>query len=106
MEDVIDCWNHFKTLLVASDIAKIRQEIEELGTYDLHDILRRQKKVEWCEWHLDINQNHKAIEIAEEFHRDSRRLKSSSSIANQVHTIEETFLEFMPKNNHWNEIRG
>ena len=106
MEEVLDCWNYFKTVLVASDITKLRQEIDELGTYDLHDILRQQKKVEWCEWHLNINQNDKAIEIAKEFHRNSRRLKSSSSISAEVQTIEETFLEFMPKNSQWDEIRG
>lgn len=105
MEKLIDCWSYLIILLTASDIKKLRKEIEELGTYDLHDILRRQKKVEWCEWHLNINQNDKAIEIAGEFHRNSRRLKLSSSIADQVHTIEKTFLEFMPKTNHWDEIR-
>jgi len=90
-----------------SDLEKIRRQIKELGVYDLHDVLRRQNRVEWCEWHLNIDKNENAIKIAEEFHKDFQKLKLSSSIAAQVDTIEETFLKFMPKTeNQWNKIRN
>jgi hypothetical protein len=90
-----------------SDLEKLRKQIKELGVYDLHDVLRRQNRVEWCEWHLNIDKNDNAIKIAEEFHKDFQKLKLSSSIAAQVDTIEETFLKFMPKTDkNWKEIRN
>ncbi len=67
MERVIDWWRWFVTVLHESNLEKLRQEIDDLGVYDLHNILRQQKKVEWCEWHLNINENDMAIKIAEEF---------------------------------------
>jgi hypothetical protein len=106
MEKVIDLWSWFVTLLDGSNFKKLRQEIDDLGVYDLHNILHQQKKVEWCEWHLNINENDKAIKIAEEFHQNFKKLKLSSSIVDQVDTIEETFLKFMPKkNDDWKRIR-
>ncbi len=47
---------------------KLLRGIEELGDADLHDILRQPSKVGWCEWHLNIDDNDKAIKIAENFH--------------------------------------
>jgi len=90
-----------------SDLKKIQKEIKELGVYDLHDVLRRQNKVEWCEWHLNIDENENAIKITEAFHEDFEKLKLSSSIAAQVDTIEETFLKFMARTHKtWDEIRN
>ena len=104
MNDVIDCWRCFTIFSSKSDMNNLRQQVEDFGAYDLHDILRQRKKIQWCQWHLNINENDKAIKIAEEFHQNSKRLKFSSSIVDQVHIIEETFLEYMPKDDHWNEI--
>jgi hypothetical protein len=89
-----------------SDLEKLRREIENLGVYDLHDLLRQQNRIEWCEWHLNIDENDNAIKIAKNFHQDFKKLKSSSSIIDQIDTIEETFLKFMPIDNDWNGIRS
>jgi hypothetical protein len=91
--------------LCDSDLEKLQREINNLGVYDLHDVLRWRKRLEWCEWHLSINENHKAIEIAKNFHQDFKKLKSSSSIAREIDTIEEGFLKFMPADDKWNKIR-
>jgi hypothetical protein len=104
MEKVIDWWRWFVTILHGSNLKKLREEIDELGVYDLHNILCQQNKIEWCEWHLNIK-NDKAIKLAEEFHQNFKKLKLSSSVVDQVDTIEETFLKFMPKNVDWNKIR-
>jgi hypothetical protein len=88
-------------------LKKLRQEIENLGVYDLHNILRRQIRVQWCEWHLNINESDNVIKIAEKFHRDFKKLKPSSSITREIDTIEETFLKFLPTDhNDWNKIRN
>jgi hypothetical protein len=88
-------------------LKKLRQEIENLGVYDLHNILRRQIRVQWCEWHLNINESDNGIKIAEKFHRDFKKLKPSSSITREIDTIEETFLKFLPTDhNDWNKIRN
>jgi hypothetical protein len=105
MERLINCWRWFVTILYESNLNKLQQEIDDLGIYDLHNILCQQKKVEWCEWHLNINENDKAMKIAEEFHQSFKKLKLSSSIIDQVETIEETFLKFMPKDGDWKKIR-
>jgi hypothetical protein len=105
MEKVIDWWRRFVTVLHASNLEELRREIDDLGVYDLHNILCQGKKLDWCEWHLNINENDMAIKIAEEFHQNFKKLKLSSSIIDQVDTIEETFLKFMPENDHWNKIR-
>jgi hypothetical protein len=105
MEKAIDCWRRFVTVLHESSLTNLQQEIDKLGVYDLHNILHQRKKVEWCEWHLNINENDKAIKIAEEFHQNFKKLKLSSSIVDQVETIEETFLKFMPKDDNWKKIR-
>jgi hypothetical protein len=90
-----------------ADLKKLRQDIEELDVYDLHDILRRRNRVEWCERHLNINESDNAIKIAEKFHRDFKKLKPSSSITREIDTIEETFLKFLPTDhNDWNKIRN
>jgi hypothetical protein len=86
---------------------KLRQEIEDLGVYDLHNILRRPIRVQWCEWHLNIDKNDNAIKIAETFHRDFKKFKPSSSITREIDTIERTFLKFMPADQKdWNDIRN
>ncbi|CAF1387999.1 unnamed protein product [Adineta steineri] len=105
MERVIDFWRWFVTILHESNFKKLRQEIDKLGIYDLHNILSQQKKVEWCEWHLNIDENDHAIKIVDEFRKNFKHLKLSSSIIDQVDTIGETFLNFMPKDFHWNTIR-
>jgi hypothetical protein len=105
MERLIECWRGFVTILYGSNLNKLQQESYDLGIYDLHNILRQQKKVEWCEWHLNINKNDMAIKIAEEFHHNFKKIKLSSSIIDQVGTIEETFLKFMPEKPSWNKIR-
>jgi hypothetical protein len=105
MERIIDCWRRFTIILHESHFEKLRQKIDELRAYDLHNILRQSAKVEWCEWHLNINDNDRAIKIAEEFHQNFKKLELFSSIVGQVNTIEETFLEFMPRDVHWNKIR-
>jgi hypothetical protein len=90
-----------------ADLKKLQQDIEDLDVYDLHDILRRRNRVEWCEWHLNIDKNDNAIKIAEKFHRDFKKLKPSSSITREIDTIQETFLKFLPTDhNDWNKIRN
>jgi hypothetical protein len=90
-----------------SGLEKLLREIEELGDYDLHDILCRRKKVEWCEWHLNIDQNGNAIRIAEKFHQEiKKKLKTSSSITGEIDTIGRTFLELLSTDhNLCNKIR-
>jgi hypothetical protein len=103
---LLTVWRWFVTVLHESGVNKLRTVIDQVGVYDLHDILRRRIIVEWCEWHLNINENDKAIEIAEKFHHDFAKLELSSSIAGQIDTIEETFLKFMPTDDKkWDEIR-
>jgi len=89
-----------------SDLEKLRREIENLGVYDLHDLLRQQNRIEWCEWHLNIDENDNAIKIAKNFHQDFKKLKSSSSIVDQIDTIKETFLEFKLDDSIWLGIRA
>ena len=102
---VIGCWRWFVTVLCDSNFRKLRQEVEDLDVYDRHNILRPRKEVEWCEWHLNINENDRAIKIAAEFHQDFEKIKPSSSIVDQIDIIEETFLKFMPDTSDWNKIR-
>ncbi|CAF0994758.1 unnamed protein product [Rotaria sp. Silwood1] len=83
----------------------LREKIYCAGDCDLHDILRQRSKLDWPEWHLNIDENDKAIQIAKGFHKDFEKLKLSSSIAGQVRTIEETFLNFLPTDSSWNQIR-
>ncbi len=87
-----------------SDLEKLQQEIKNLGVYDLHDVLRRRNRVEWCEWHLNIDKNDKAIKIAKKFHQDFGKLKLSPSIIDKIDIIEEMFLKFISSNDDWNEI--
>ncbi len=84
----------------------LRKEIDCAGIYDLHNILRRRNKLDWCEWHLNIDENDKAIQIVENFCQNFNKLRLSSSIVDKINTIEETFLEFMPANNDWSEIKN
>ena len=67
---------------------------------DLHDILR-ETKIEWPEWHLVIDKNDKAVEIAKKFRKYLAKLELSSSIVGHVQTIEETFLKFQPTSASW-----
>ncbi len=95
-----------------SDIEKLRNEMKRVGIHD-HDILRQRNRIEWPEWHLNIDENGNPIKIAEKFHPDSKkchrcskRLKSSPSMVDKINTIEETFLEFMSTNDEiWNKFR-
>jgi len=89
-----------------SGLEKLRREIDCVGVYDLHNILRRRNRIEWCEWHLNIDQNNNAIKIAKKFHKNFGELKLSPTIVDNVEIIEEMFLKFMPHNNDWNEIRN
>jgi hypothetical protein len=93
---------------MTSSLEKLLQEIEELGDYDLHNILRRRRKVEWCEWHLNIDKNDNAIRIAERFHQEiKKKLKASSSLTDEINTVERTFLELLSNgHNDWKEIRN
>ncbi|CAF3165098.1 unnamed protein product [Rotaria sp. Silwood2] len=88
-----------------SDWERLRKEIDTVGVYDLHNLLRQRNRLEWSEWHLAIDKNAKAIEIAKNFHQEFKKSKLSSSVASKVDMIEKTFLEYMPTNNEWNKIR-
>lgn len=80
-----------------SSLKTILDQIEKLGDYDLHHILRKQKKVIWCDRHLNIASNENVIKIAEKFHEEiTKKLKSSSSIARDINIIKKTFLELLP----------
>lgn len=80
-----------------SSLKEILEAIEKLGDYDLHDILSKRKKVKWCDWHLNIDENKNAMQIAENFHKEiTKRLKSSSNITRDINIIKTTFLEFLP----------
>jgi hypothetical protein len=89
-----------------SDLEKLQQEVEDLGIFDLHDILRQRNRVEWCEWHLNIDQNNKAIEITNRFHQEFKKSKLSSSIFGEIDTIRKTFLKLKPANSTWLGIDG
>jgi hypothetical protein len=89
-----------------SDLEKLQKEVENLGIFDLHDILRQQNRVEWCEWHLNIDQNDKAIEITNRFHQEFKKFKLSSSIVGEIDTIRKTFLKLKPTNSTWLDIDG
>ena len=65
------------------DWINLRREVASDGVYDLHNILRRRDRVDWCEWHLNIDENDNAIKIAKQFHQDFEKLKSSASIINK-----------------------
>jgi hypothetical protein len=86
-------------------LGKLRSEIDSVGVYDLHDILRQQNILEWCEWHLTFDKDDKAVEVAELFHKELEKSKLSSSITGKIDTIVETFLDYMLNDNDWNEIR-
>ncbi|CAF3096319.1 unnamed protein product [Rotaria sp. Silwood2] len=83
----------------------LQRDVYCIGEYDLHDPLRRETGVDWPEWHLNIDENGNAIKIAESLQQDFKKLKLSSSIVGQTRTIEETFLESMPNDYNWNDIR-
>ncbi|CAF3357727.1 unnamed protein product, partial [Rotaria sp. Silwood2] len=86
-------------------LKNLRDKIYCAGDCDLHVILRQRSKLDWPEWHLNIAENDKAIEIAQGFHKDFEKLKPSSSIVGQVRTIEETFLKFLPIGSGWDQVR-
>jgi hypothetical protein len=85
---------------------KVQREFHCPSAYECYNILREGNAVPWCEWHLTIDENDKIIKIAENFHRDLKKIKPSSSIRDEVETIQKTFLEFRPKNYQWNTIRS
>ena len=89
-------------------LKEILEQIEQLGDYDLHDILSKRKTVKWCEWHLNIGKNKNVIRIAEKFHEEvKKRLKSSSNITRDIDMIKTTFLEFLPPGgNDSNDIKN
>lgn len=90
-----------------ADLRELRQKINDVGDYDLHDVLSRSNRVGWCERHLNIDKNDNAIEVAEKFHKSFKKLKPSSSIIREIDIIEKTFLEFLPTDqNDWNVIRN
>lgn len=84
---------------------ELRQKIYCTGNCDLHDILRITAKTSWPEWQLKIHESHKTIEITEQLYKNLKKLDSSSSIAEHIRIIEETFLQFMPDNNTWDAVR-
>ncbi|CAF3063864.1 unnamed protein product, partial [Rotaria sp. Silwood2] len=66
-----------------SDWERLRKEIDTVGVYDLHNLLRQRNRLEWSEWHLAIDKNEKAIEIAKNFHQEFKKSKLSSSVASK-----------------------
>ncbi|CAF3707966.1 unnamed protein product [Rotaria sp. Silwood1] len=88
-----------------SNWKNLRMEIYSVGVYDLHNVLRRRNILDWCEWHLTIDENDNAIKIAKEFHQEFEKSRLSSNLAGKIDTIEKTFLNFMPHDNDWNKIR-
>lgn len=83
----------------------LRRKIYCTENCDLHDILRITTKTNWPEWQLKILESHKTIEITEQLYKNLKKLELSSSIAEYIRIIDETFLRFMPDTNNWEKIR-
>ena len=76
------------------------------SAYEFYNILRQGNPVDWCEWHLNIDQNDNAIKVAQKFHQDLENVRFSPGIAAEIETISETFLHFMPDSAEWNKIKN
>ena len=85
---------------------QLRRRMYGAKNCDLHDILREQSKISFPERQLKINETHRTLEITERFHKNLKKLDSTSNLAEYINIIDETFLQFMPNSNGWNRVRN